>query len=188
MSTLKEREALAADQASKMGKPAYAGTPGKQTAPRMEMQKESPKLTNLEEAIRRSGLKDGMTISFHHHFRGGDTVVNLVVDKLAEMGFKNLHLAASSLQDVHAPLIEHIKNGVVTRISTSGLRGELANEISRGLMDEPVIFRSHGGRGSAIANGDLHIDVAVIGASSSDPLGNACGYSRSENAKSICGS
>ena len=188
MSTLKEREALAADQASKMGKPAYAGTPGKQTSPRMEMQKESPKLTDLEEAIRRSGLKDGMTISFHHHFRGGDKVVNMVVDKLAEMGFKNLHLAASSLQDVHAPLIEHIKNGVVTRISTSGLRGELANEISRGLMDEPVIFRSHGGRGSAIANGDLHIDVAFIGASSSDPLGNACGYSRSENAKSICGS
>ena len=55
-------------------------------------------------------------------------------------------------------------------------------------MEEPVIFRSHGGRGSAIASGDLHIDVAFLGASSSDPLGNACGYSRSENAKSICGS
>lgn len=55
-------------------------------------------------------------------------------------------------------------------------------------MKKPVIFRSHGGRGSAIASGELHIDVAFLGASSSDPLGNACGYSRSENAKSICGS
>ena len=82
------------------------------------------KLVTLEEAIRRSGLRDGMTISFHHHFRGGDKVVNMVVDKLAEMGFKNLHLAASSLSDVHAPLIEHIRAGVITRISTSGLRGE----------------------------------------------------------------
>ena len=54
------------------------------------------KVVTLEEAIRRSGLKDGMTISFHHHFRGGDKVVNLVVAKLAEMGFKNLHLAANS--------------------------------------------------------------------------------------------
>ena len=89
---------------------------------------------------------------------------------------------------MHKPLIEHIRNGVITRISTSGLRGELANEISHGLMAEPVIFRSHGGRGSAIASGDLHIDVAFLGASSCDPLGNACGYSRSENAKSICGS
>ena len=37
------------------------------------------KVVTLEEAIRRSGLKDGMTISFHHHFRGGDKVVNMVV-------------------------------------------------------------------------------------------------------------
>ena len=146
------------------------------------------KVVTLEEAIRKSGLKDGMTISFHHHFRGGDKVVNLVVAKLAEMGFKNLHLAASSLSDVHAPLIEHIKNGVITKISTSGLRGELANEISHGLMKEPVVFRSHGGRGSAIASGELHIDVAFLGASSCDELGNASGCPRSENAKSICGS
>ncbi len=146
------------------------------------------KVVTLEEAIRRSGLKDGMTISFHHHFRGGDKVVNMVVDKLAEMGFKNLHLAASSLSDVHAPLIEHIKNGVITRISTSGLRGTLADAISHGLMDEPVIFRSHGGRGSAIATGELKIDVAFLGASACDELGNACGVPRSENAKSICGS
>ena len=154
----------------------------------MELQRKSPKLVTLEEAIRRSGLRDGMTISFHHHFRGGDKVVNMVVDKLAAMGFENLHLAASSLQDVHAPLIDHIKNGVITEISTSGLRGDLAREISHGLMEHPVVFRSHGGRGEAIASGELHIDVAFLGASSSDPLGNACGYSRSLNAKSICGS
>ena len=92
------------------------------------------KLATLEDAIVKSGLKDGMTISFHHHFRGGDKVVNLVVDKLAEMGFKNLHLAASSLSDVHEPLIEHIRNGVISKISTSGLRGALADAISHGLM------------------------------------------------------
>ena len=146
------------------------------------------KVVSLEEAIRRSGLKNGQTISFHHHFRGGDKVVNLVVDKLAEMGFKDLKLAASSLSDVHAPLIEHIKSGVITGISTSGLRGELANAISHGLLKEPVVFRSHGGRGSAIASGQLHIDVAFLGASSCDELGNASGCPRSENAKSICGS
>lgn len=146
------------------------------------------KVVTLEEAIRNTGLKDGMTISFHHHFRGGDKVLNLVVDKLAEMGFKNLHVAASSLSDVHEPLIKHIENGVVTQLSTSGLRGELARRISHGLMEKPVIFRSHGYRGTAIATGELHIDVAFLGASSCDPAGNACGFSRSENAKSICGS
>ena len=188
MNSMNERRVLVEQMATKMNKNIFEGVADKLTEPRLQLQKQSEKLTSLEEAIKRCGLKDGMTISFHHHFRGGDKVVNLVVGKLAEMGFKNLHVAASSLQDVHEPLIEHIKNGVVTKISTSGLRGALATEISHGLMDNPVVFRSHGGRGSAVANGDLHIDVAFLGASLCDPLGNACGFSRSENAKSICGS
>lgn len=189
MNSIENRRREVAEAAKAMGKEVYDDARyEKDPTERRLRQQNSPKLVSLEEAIRRSGLKDGMTISFHHHFRGGDKVVNMVVGKLAEMGFRNLHLAASSLSDVHAPLIEHIKAGVITRISTSGLRGELAREISHGLMNEPVVFRSHGGRGSAIASGDLHIDVAFLGAPSSDPLGNATGYSRSENAKSICGS
>lgn len=189
MNNINDRKQLIELAAKALGKPIYnSNVESKCITPRLEMQSKSPKLVTLEDAIRRSGLKDGMTISFHHHFRAGDKVVNMVVGKLAEMGFKDLKLAASSLQDVHEPLIEHIKNGVITEISTSGLRGPLAQAVSKGLMDKPVIFRSHGGRGSAIASGDLHIDVAFIAASSSDPLGNACGYSRSNDAKSICGS
>ena len=155
MNTLKDRQKDIAAMAGKVGKPVYdPANYAKDPTERQLAQQKSPKLASLEEAITRSGLKNGMTISFHHHFRGGDKVVNMVIDKLAEMGFKDLHLAASSLSDVHAPLIDHIRNGVITRISTSGLRGKLANEISHGLMKEPVIFRSHGGRGSAIATGD----------------------------------
>lgn len=188
MSNIKQRAHLVEQTARAMGKQVYCGTDKKVTTPRKDYQHESRKVVSLEEAIRRSGLRDGMTISFHHHFRGGDKVVNMVVGKLAEMGYRGLHLAASSLQDVHAPLIEHIRAGVITEISTSGMRGELATEVSHGLMEKPVVFRSHGGRGEAIASGELHIDVAFLGASSCDPLGNACGYSRSEHAKSICGS
>lgn len=143
---------------------------------------------SLEEAIRLSGLKDGMTISFHHHFRNGDYIVNMVVDKLAEMGFKDLTLAASSLSDCHAPLIKHIQNGVIRRIETSGLRGKLADAISNGLMDIPVVFRSHGGRACAIDNGTLKIDVAFLGAPSCDPCGNANGYSRDVDGGVMCGS
>ncbi len=190
MTSIQQRAALIEAAAKKMNKGVFsdASIDNKNVTPRTELNRTAGKVVTLEEAIKRSGLRDGMTISFHHHFRGGDKVINLVVAKLAEMGYKNLHLASSSLIDVHEPLIEHIRNGVITKISTSGLRGELAKEISHGLMEEPVIFRSHGGRGSAIANGDLHIDVAFLGASSCDPMGNACGFSRSENAKSICGS
>jgi len=167
----------------------FEGSKGKRMGTFAERSASQNKIVDsLEEAVRRTGLKDGMTVSFHHHFRNGDNVVNLVVGKLAEMGFRNLTLAASSLTSVHAPLIEHVKNGVITHIETSGLRGELAEQISRGLMDFPVVFRSHGGRGAAIESGDLHIDVAFLGAPSCDPYGNANGYSREEDQSISCGS
>lgn len=139
---------------------------------------------SLEEAIRKTGLKDGMTISFHHHFREGDYILNMVVDVIAKMGIKNLTLASSSLANVHAPLVEHIKNGVITKITTSGLRGKLAEEISNGLLKEPVVIRSHGGRARAIEAGDIKIDVAFLGAPSSDEYGNVSGA----RGKAICGS
>ncbi|GHV94343.1 citrate lyase subunit alpha [Spirochaetia bacterium] len=145
-------------------------------------------VSGLEEAVRLCGLKNGQTISFHHHFRDGDYIVNMVIDKLAGMGFKDLVLAASSLTDCHAPLVKHIQNGVISRIETSGLRGKLANEISKGLMEIPVVFRSHGGRAYAIETGELAIDVAFLGAPSCDPFGNANGYSRDSESGVKCGS
>ena len=152
----------------------FAGTPAKPKETFNErMSAKNKVVPSLAEAIRLTGLRDGMTISFHHHFRNGDYVVNMVVDEIAKMGIKNLTLAASSLTDIHAPLIEHIKNGVITHIETSGLRGKLAEEVSRGLMDFPIVFRSHGGRAAAIESGELHIDVAFLGAPSCDPYGNA---------------
>ncbi|WP_312311659.1 citrate lyase subunit alpha [Atlantibacter sp.] len=138
----------------------------------------------LQEAIRRSGLQDGMTVSFHHAFRGGDLTLNLVMSVIAEMGFKNLTLASSSLSDCHAPLVEHIRNNVVSRIYTSGLRGPLAEEISRGLLAEPVQVHSHGGRVQLVESGELKIDVAFLGVPSCDPFGNANGYT----GNACCGS
>ncbi len=154
-----------------------------------ERQRNSKKLlSSIEEAIKYVGLKDGMTISFHHHFRNGDYVINMVMDVIAKMGFKGLTLAASSLTDIHEPLIEHIKNGVIKHIETSGLRGKLAEAVSHGLMDFPIIFRSHGGRAAAIETGELHIDIAFLGAPSCDPYGNANGYNRDDENGSCCGS
>ena len=145
---------------------------------------------SIKQAIEMVGLRDGMTISFHHHFREGDHILNQVMEVVAEMGFKNLKVASSSLTGVHSPLVEHIKNGVVTRLESSGCRGKLAEAISRGIMEEPVIFRSHGGRASAIADGKLHIDVAFLGASVSDPFGNASGTCMDESVLGVaeCGS
>jgi len=154
----------------------------------IEREKTNNKIVpSLEKAIELSGLSNGMTISFHHHFRGGDKVVNLVMDTLARMGFRDLVIAPSSLTDCHAPLAAHIKNGVIRRIETSGLRGKLAEAVSDGLMDEPVVFRSHGGRAFAIETKELPIDVAFLGAPSCDSYGNANGYIREHDQGIMCG-
>ena len=167
----------------------YRGEFDENTSPRKNLpEKASKMLPSIREAIIKSGLKDGMTISFHHHFRNGDYIVNMVLDEIAKLGIKDLTVAASSLTSCHAPMIEHIKNGVVTHIETSGMRGDLAEAVSRGLMDTPVVFRSHGGRADAIASGDIHIDVAFLGAPTCDIMGNANGYNRYEENATMCGS
>lgn len=135
-----------------------------------------PKLTdNLRGVIEETGLKDGMCISFHHHLRNGDRVLNMVMDTVAEMGIRNLTVNASSLLDVHLPIIDHIKNGVVTAIETNYIAPKLGCEISKGILEKPVIFRSHGGRAGAIDTGVSSIDVAFLAASCADCMGNCTG-------------
>jgi citrate lyase subunit alpha/citrate CoA-transferase len=138
----------------------------------------------LEDAVQRAGLQDGMTISFHHAFREGDQVINTVVATLARMGFKNLTLASSSLMTCNDVLVDFIRQGVITRIYTSGMRGKLADAISHGLMAEPVQIHSHGGRVHLLETGELHIDVAFLGVPCSDTFGNANGT----QGQSACGS
>lgn len=141
-------------------------------------------LGSIREAIEKTGLKDGMTISFHHHFREGDYVINMVLEEIANMGIKNISIAPSSLANVHEPVIDHIKNGVITNITSSDLRDKIGAAISEGIMENPVVIRSHGGRARAIATDDIKIDVAFLGAPSSDEYGNVNGT----KGKATCGS
>ena len=140
-------------------------------------------LNSIEEVLDKVELQDGMTISFHHHLRNGDYVLNLVVEAIASRGIKNITVAVSSIFPNHAPLIEHIKNGVITKIVTNYMSGPVAQEISRGILKTPVIMHTHGGRARAIESGDLHIDVAFIAAPTADTYGNINGL----YGKSACG-
>ena len=141
-------------------------------------------VSSLREAIERSGLKSGMSVSFHHHLRNGDYVLNMVMDEIAKMGVGDLTLNASSLFDCHLPLAEHIRNGVVRRIRTDYMSAGLGRMISEGLMAEPVEFRTHGGRPKDIASGETPIDVAFIAAPAADEMGNCTG----KLGPSACGS
>ena len=128
---------------------------------------------SLQQAVHRGGLQDGMTISFHHAFCSGDLALNQVMETLVAIGFRNLTLASSSLSDFHAPLVGHICNDVVSCIYISGLRGSLADAISRGLLQ----IHFHGGRVNLIESGELKIDVTFLAVPACDEFGNANGYS-----------
>ncbi|MBR6523699.1 MAG: citrate lyase subunit alpha [Clostridia bacterium] len=143
------------------------------------------KLVNsIREAIVLSGLKSGMAVSFHHHLRNGDYVLNMVMEEIAALGIKDITINASSLFDVHIPLVSHIKNKVVTGIATDYIAANLGRELSAGILERPIQFRTHGGRPNDIACGKTPIDVAFIAAPTADEMGNCTG----KHGKSACGS
>ncbi|RMC40013.1 citrate lyase subunit alpha [Lactobacillus sp. ESL0236] len=145
-------------------------------APKVRVTTGADKVVNsLEEVIKRT-VQDGMTISFHHHFRNGDFAFNKVMDLIIKLGYKNLTLAPSSLTGImNDKVIEAIKKGVITDITSSGMRGSLGDFISHGGLKKPVIFRSHGNRARSIEEGEIKIDVAFLGVPNADPTGNANG-------------
>lgn len=137
---------------------------------------------DLKTALIKSGLKDGMTISTHHHFRNGDLIANQVFDIASELGIKDLIWAPSASFPCHKPIIEHMKRGVVHHIEGS-MNGDLGRYCSQGHMRGVGVLRSHGGRYQAIQDGELHVDIAVIAAPSADSFGNANGL----NGPAACG-
>jgi len=132
------------------------------------------KVISLTDALKKCGLKDGMTVSFHHQLRNGDSAINMTLDAIRQLGVKNIRMAQTAMFNVHEPVIDFIKEGVVNRIEGS-INGVVGDFISKNPLSFPVVLRSHGGRWAAIKSGELHPDIAVITASASDNKGNCTG-------------
>lgn len=133
------------------------------------------RLLNVAASFDACGIRDGATLSFHHHLRDGDQVLNQVLEVAAQRGLRDLTVAASSIFPVHAPLVGHIERGIVARIVTSFLSGPVARAVSVGRLSRPVTIQTHGGRAAAIETGSLPIDVAFVAAPTADDAGNVSG-------------
>ncbi|MCD4729642.1 MAG: citrate lyase subunit alpha [Bacteroidales bacterium] len=131
-------------------------------------------VASLKEALIESGLKDGMTISTHHHFRNGDLIASQIFDIAHELGVKNLRWYPSASFPCQEKLIEYLEDGTINRIEGS-MNGPLGRFTSEGRMKGTAILRSHGGRYQAVQDGEVQIDIAVIAAPSADAFGNANG-------------
>ena len=136
---------------------------------------------SIEEILKKCGVHDGMTISFHHHFREGDLVVMQVMNTIHKMGYKDIKICASSLDGAQDELVDMIEDGTVTRIETSGVRGQIGEAITDGKLKGIAILHSHGGRVRAIETGETKIDIAFIGAPSCDEYGNCRGVGGNSN-------
>jgi len=131
-------------------------------------------VASLRDALIKAGLKDGMVISTHHHFRNGDLIANQIFDIAAELGIKNLTWVPSASFECHAPLVKYLEDGTIHHIEGS-MNGSLGRHTSTKGMNGLGILRSHGGRYQSIQDGEVVIDIAVIAAPTADAFGNATG-------------
>lgn len=138
---------------------------------------------DLETALRQCGLRDGMTISSHHHLRDGDSVALLALNAAASLGVKDLMWFPSASFPSQKGAIELMESGVIDHIEGS-MNGPLGDYCTQGQMRGMGVLRSHGGRWQAIQDGEVHIDIAVIAAPTADSFGNCDG----SHGKSACGS
>jgi len=138
---------------------------------------------SIHDALVKCGIRDGMTLSFHHHLRDGDYVVNMVMEEVHRMGIRDITLCATSLGKAHDPIVPYIEDGTITMIYSSGVRGGIGEAISEGKLKNIAVMYSHGGRVRAIEEGSVHIDIAFIAAPTADEYGNL----RANGGKSDCG-
>lgn len=130
---------------------------------------------SLEEMFSKMGIRDGMTLSFHHHLRNGDEVLNQTAKTVEKLGLKNMHFAPSSIFPNNNCLSNLIKNKNITSITTNYLNGEVAKTISLGYLDNLLVMETHGGRARSIESGELSIDFAILATPAVDKLGNGSG-------------
>ncbi|MBU1098190.1 MAG: citrate lyase subunit alpha [Bacteroidetes bacterium] len=136
----------------------------------------------LKEALKKAGLKDGMTISTHHHLRNGDVLTNYLFDTIKSMGIKNIRWFPSASFPCHNHLIQYLDDGTIHHIEGS-MNGPLGRYTSEGKMKGVGVLRSHGGRYQSIQDGEVHVDITVIAAPTADSFGNATG----DRGPSACG-
>ncbi|MBN2876412.1 MAG: citrate lyase subunit alpha [Bacilli bacterium] len=151
--------------------------------PQKKKQLETVFLDSIKDAFDLFKISDSQCISFHHHLRNGDKVIQMVCEEIKHRELKNLHFAPSSIFPSYTNLVELIQNENVTNIHTNYINGPVAEVVSKGHLKGKLIMNTHGGRARAIESGDLKIDVAFLACPVVDKNGNGTG----SFGKSACG-
>jgi len=132
-------------------------------------------IRSYDELFKVLNLKDSITVSFHHHLRNGDYVLNNTLLEMAKLNIKDITLAASGVFPCHEPIVPLVENGTISSIYCNYLNGAVAKTVSAGNLKGNLVMQTHGGRPRSIEAGELVIDYAFIAVSAVDPQGNANG-------------
>ena len=77
-------------------------------------------------------LHDGMYFDFHHHFRDGDYVINMVMQEVSADGHPDIRICATSMGAAHDSLEPLIKQeGVIAGISPPAFATRSARPFQR---------------------------------------------------------
>ena len=133
-------------------------------------------LHSLDDFFREINLYQYPNLSFHHHLRNGDFVINKVLDYYVAAQVKHLHLLPSSIFPSYTSILTLLQNGQVDMITTNYLNGPVADYISTHGLPGELRMQTHGGRARSIEEGLNHIDIAFIACPTVDHNGNGVGY------------
>lgn len=142
------------------------------------------KYTNLTKLLNDLPLKDGMNLSFHHHLRNGDGVINLVLEQIEILGYKDLLLSPSAIFPSYTGILKLLQQDRVKHITTNYLNGPVANFLAQHGKPSSLKMQTHGGRARAIIESENKIDIAFIAAPCVDHKGRVSGL----YGPSACGS
>ena len=134
------------------------------------------KIQSIEDVI--SLLEDGDTISYPHYYRQGDTCLELIVQKLRELGKRDIRILGNAFFDNCIPwLPEAIREGTVGGITGNCYRG-MGNHLTGGeFLPWIVTGTGHGNRVRKFHTGEERVRVAFGPVPAADRWGNANGVS-----------
>ena len=119
-----------------------------------------------EDVFNHFNIPDGQTLSFHHHLRNGDQVIQDVCAMIKKSKLKNMHVAPSSIFPSYTNMVDLILSEQITDIDTNYINGPVAKVVSEGHL-----------KGRFIDNGDnrgmsVHVkeEVGVVVAKLHEPF------------------
>ena len=133
-------------------------------------------LNSLDALFQEIDIHKEKNISFHHHLRNGDLVINQVLEKYSAAKVKDIELFPSSIFPSYHMIKRLLEEDSIEHITTNYMTGPVAEYISYYGKEHLVTMQTHGGRARAIMEGKNQIDVAFIAAPAVNHKGDAVGY------------